>query len=167
MELNHLQHFVGGARGGFTSAARQNSRSAARPQSSVRQLEKDLGVVLFEREKRGVRLTKVGSEIYETCQRIFREVENVKTLADAERKEVSGTVRFSATTEVASDLMPDVLARYHASYPAVWPMMFSGPSAAMLDEISRGDSELGLFFHLPERRRSWRTSSSQRCPSSS
>src|SRR4029079_5707719 len=42
--------------------------------------------------------------------------------------------------------------RYHATYPEVWPMMFCGPTTTMVDEIARGDTELGLFFHLPRKR---------------
>lgn len=153
MELNHLKHFWSVARaGGFTRAARVLHLQQPGLSRAVRTLEADLGVVLFEREKRGVRLTKVGREIFDVCTRIFREVENVQTIADAERNEVRGVVRFAASTEVASDLMPEVIAGYHAKHPDVWPMMFSGPSGAMLDEIARGDAELGLFFHLPRRR---------------
>jgi DNA-binding transcriptional LysR family regulator len=79
-------------------------------------------------------------------------VENVRTLADAERTECKGILRFAVSSELASDVMPAVLARYHRSYPDVWPMMFSGPTTPMLDELVRGDCELGLFFHLPRER---------------
>jgi LysR family transcriptional regulator, low CO2-responsive transcriptional regulator len=153
MELNHLRHFWSVARaGGFTSAARQVHVQQPGLSRAVRQLEGDLGVVLLEREKRGVRLTKVGKEIYETCERIFREVENVQTLADSERNDCRGVLRFAVSSELASDLLPEVLARYQVRYAEVWPMMFSGPSTPMLEEIARGESELGLFFHLPRKR---------------
>lgn len=151
MELNHLRHFWSVARaGGFTTAARQVHVQQPALSRAVRDLEKSLGVVLFEREKRGVRLTKVGREIFDTCERIFRDVENVRTLADSERTDCRGELRFAASSEIASDLMPSVLARYHRRHPDVWPMMFSGPSTPMLDEIVRGQMELGLFFHLPK-----------------
>lgn len=153
MELNHLRHFWSVARaGGFTSAARLVHLQQPGLSRAVKQLEASLGVVLFEREKRGVRLTKVGKEIFDTCERIFREVENVRTLADSERSECRGVLRFAVGSELASDLLPHVLGRYHAAHPEVWPMMFSGPSTAMLDEIARGESELGLFFHVPKSR---------------
>jgi DNA-binding transcriptional LysR family regulator len=153
LELNHLRHFWSVARaGGFTSAARQVHLQQPGLSRAVKQLEKDLGVVLFEREKRGVRLTKVGKEIYDACERIFRDVENVRTIADSERTECRGELRFAAGSELASDFLPDLLAEYHARYPDVWPMAFTGPSSAMLDDIVRGHSELGLFFHLPRSR---------------
>lgn len=153
LELNHLRHFWSVARaGGFTSAARMVHVQQPGLSRAVKQLEDALGVVLFEREKRGVRLTKVGKEIFETCERIFREVENVRTLADSERNECKGELRFAVASEIASDLLPDLMATYHRLHPDVWPMAFSGPSAAMLDDIARGSSELGLFFHLPRRR---------------
>ncbi len=138
--------------GGFTSAARLARVQQPGLSRAVKQLEQSLGVVLLERDKTGVRLTKVGQEIYDVCERIFREVENVQTLADSERNEVRGVVRFAASSELASDLLPSVLERYHARYPDVWPMMFTGPSSPMLDEIAKGACELGLFFHLPRKR---------------
>lgn len=153
MELNHLRHFWAVARaGGFTSAARAIHVQQPALSRAVRQLEGALGVTLFEREKRGVRLTKVGAEIFEACERIFRDVDNVRVLADAERNDCRGVLHFAAGSEIASDLMPVVLARYHRAHPDVWPMMFTGPSTPMLDSIIRGDSELGLFFHLPRKR---------------
>ncbi len=153
MELNHLRHFWAVARaGGFTSAARAIHVQQPALSRAVKQLEGSLGVTLFEREKRGVRLTKVGAEIFEACERIFTDVENVKTLADAERSDCRGVLRFAASSEIAAEPMPAVLARYHRAHPDVWPMMFTGPSTPMLDSIARGDAELGLLFHLPRRR---------------
>jgi DNA-binding transcriptional LysR family regulator len=153
LELGHLRHFWSVARaGGFSSAARVVHVRQPGLSRAVKQLEGALGVVLFEREKRGVRLTKVGKEIFDACERIFREVENVQTLADAERTDCRGVLRVAMSSELTADLLPAVLARYHRSYPDVWPMIFSGPAAPMLDAIVRGESELGLFFHVPRER---------------
>ena len=153
MELNHLRHFWDDARaGGFTKAARIVHIQQPALSRAVRQLEESLGVLLLEREKRGVRLTQVGQQIFEVCERVFRDVENVRVLADSERKDCRGVLRFSASSEIASDVLPDAIATYHRRYPEVWPMVFSGPSTSMLDAIARGDSEFGLFFHLPRRR---------------
>jgi DNA-binding transcriptional LysR family regulator len=165
MELNHLRHVWAVARaGGFTSAARIIHVQQPALSRAVRQLEAALGVTLFEREKRGVRLTKVGAEIFEACERIFRDVDNVRVLADAERHDCRGTLPFAASSDIASDLMPVVLARYHRAHPDVWPMMFTGPSTPMLDSIVRGDSELGLFFHLPRKRRELATRALAKVP---
>lgn len=165
MELNHLRHFWAVARaGGFTNAARVIHVQQPALSRAVRQLEGTLGVTLFEREKRGVRLTKVGAEIYEACERIFRDVENVRVLADAERHDCRGVLRFAASSEIASDLLPEVLAGYHRAHPDVWPMLFTGPSTPMLDSILRGDSELGLFFHLPRKREALATRAIAKVP---
>lgn len=153
MELNHLRHFWTVAKaGGFTNAARLVHLQQPGLSRAVKELERSLGVVLFEREKRGVRLTKVGKEIFDTCERIFRDVENVRTIADSERTECRGELRFAVGSELAADFLPEVLAGYHELYPEVWPQAFTGPASAMQEDIVRGGSELGLFFHLPRTR---------------
>lgn len=64
-DLRRLQHFVAVAdAGGFTRAADQLHLSQQALSSSIRQLEKELGATLFDRDGRRVKLTAAGRQLH-------------------------------------------------------------------------------------------------------
>src|SRR2546426_2479703 len=61
MELRHLRYFVSVAeQGGFLKAAGQLRVAQSALSKQIRDLEREVGVALFERLSRGVRLTAAG-----------------------------------------------------------------------------------------------------------
>src|SRR2546426_12596256 len=61
MELRHLRYFVSGAeQGAFVKAAGQLRVAQSALSKQIRDLEREVGVALFERLSRGVRLTAAG-----------------------------------------------------------------------------------------------------------
>jgi DNA-binding transcriptional LysR family regulator len=151
MELNLLRYFYCVAReGGFTKASKVLHVQQPALSRAVRQLEDQLGVTLLERRKRSSIPTKVGQEIFEACARIFQEAENIRALAEAERRECRGVLRFAAASAIAASLVPRVHVTYLRAYPEVWPMSYSGPASVMLERIAAGELEFGLFFYLPK-----------------
>ena len=81
--------------GNFTEAAKKLNYSQSAVSQAVRNFEKDLGVTLFERSKKGVKPLKEVMPIIESIQRIHDEEEKmkefVKTINDSER----GVVRIA------------------------------------------------------------------------
>src|SRR6185437_3183808 len=109
MELNHLKYFYFVAKNqGFTKARRDLHVEQPSISRAVLALEEELGVTLFEREKRSVRLTKVGREIFHLCDEIFTGTENIRRVAESERTECKGILRFGAANAVSSHLIPKV-----------------------------------------------------------
>ena len=90
MELRHLRYFVAVAEEGSFSAAAVRLRISQPPLSrQIRELEEELGFVLFERGRRGVRLTAPGEALFEDVHRLFGDlreaVEHARRLADGSR----------------------------------------------------------------------------------
>jgi len=151
MELGHLKYFYHVAlEGGFTKAARKLHIEQPSVSRAIQKLEADLGVLLFERQKRRVQLTRAGSEVFKATQRIFTEAENIKNLAQNESSVHRGPLYFAVASPFSTHLIPEVHSMFLKDHPEVRPVSFQGPASAMLDRIENGELEFGLFYHVPK-----------------
>lgn len=72
-----LRAFVGvGLHLSFSKAAKANGVSQSAISQSIKQLEKDLGIALFERTTKSVAFTKAGRELFETAVEVFSVLDN-------------------------------------------------------------------------------------------
>lgn len=148
LELNHLRYFYEVARSrGFTRAERALRVQQSAISKMVRNLEGQVGVKLLERSPAGVRLTPTGARLYESCERIFGEVERFAAGLSGP-SEVAGELRIATATHVATHLLPPVIARLKALHPRVVPRVVTGPSHLLEREIEERRMDVGLFFKV-------------------
>jgi DNA-binding transcriptional LysR family regulator len=83
-------------RGGFTAAARDLNVSQPHITRAVRQLEERLGVRLFQRSTRAMRLTDAGQEYLEKCRTIIAAIEDADQAVGHGAKALSGTLTIFA-----------------------------------------------------------------------
>ncbi len=98
MDLRHLRYFVAVAeQQNITRAALQLHLSQPPLSRQMRNLEEDLGVALFNREAKAVRLTEAGrvflTEARIILQRAEEAVELVKDVAKGKRGEIGNVAR--------------------------------------------------------------------------
>lgn len=151
MNLLHLQYFyVVAKEGGFTAASKALRIQQPAISRMVKQLEDSMGFPLFERVGRQVRLTPQGKEVFAYSRKIFAEVDQLQVAVGKIHGEPQGPLVFGASEPIASHFVPEILAPLLAKYPSLYPNIFSGPAALLLERIKSGELEFGLFFHLPE-----------------
>ena len=80
--------------GGFASAARELGVTPSTLAKAVGRLEVGLGVKLFHRTTRQVNLTPDGERLFNRCQRVLAEVEDLQAEAAGTRAEPAGTLRI-------------------------------------------------------------------------
>src|SRR2546430_5924992 len=87
MELRHLRYFVGVAQElNFTRAAQILRIAQPALSRQIRQLEEEVGVVLLERNKRGVRLTDAGKAFLAEARAVLEQSEQAIRVAQEDRK---------------------------------------------------------------------------------
>jgi DNA-binding transcriptional LysR family regulator len=151
MDLLRLKYFYAVAKeGGFVKAAKVLRVQQPAISKMVRQLEESLELTLFERHKRGVKLTQVGTEIYKKCQTLFDQVDAIHALADSQQEGCQGSLSIGATDSVASYVLPQLLGKFLRHHPKVEPSLFAGTSNLICREISEDRIEFGVFFTVPE-----------------
>lgn len=95
--MHSLQQFIAFAetakRGSFAAAARELGGAPSTLAKAVARLEAALGVKLFHRTTRQVTLTPDGERLFQRCQRVLAEVEDLQAEAAGTRAELAGPLR--------------------------------------------------------------------------
>lgn len=116
--LQPLIAFADTARhGGFAAAARESGVAPSTLAKSVARLEHSLGVKLFHRTTRQVRLTPDGERLYQRCQRVLLELEELQAEASGAAAEPAGQLRIDMPVYYGRHYVMPVLARLQARYP--------------------------------------------------
>lgn len=116
----------------------------------ILKLERDLGVALFERLPRGVRLTAAGELLLGATRRLHRELESTISQIDALRGLRRGSAVVMSLQFLADALLPGVVADLRRSHPGVGYAVHTETSAAILRAVVDGDSDIGIC-HAPPR----------------
>lgn len=118
LNLHLLRIFISVADHGNISRAAQTLHiSQPAVTKAIRELEKQVGVVLLERGARGVRLTQTGAVLQEHARAIFAAEQVAEDELQALRGLSGGTLRIGASLTVANYFLPPYVARFHALHP--------------------------------------------------
>ena len=150
MELRHLQAFASAAeRESFTRAAEMLNVTQAAISQQVALLEKELGVELFQREGRGVRLSVQGQQLYGYARQILDLVEEALRQVGRVEYPLSGDLRIATSTAPAEWLLPELLAVYRVRWPHVRESLKVSDSRQAAAVIEAGEADLGFVGELP------------------
>jgi len=120
MELRHLRYFITVAEELHFGRAAQRLHIAQPPLSQqIRQLEEELGVVLFHRTKRSVQLTDAGQVFLEEAKQVLiQAAQAVQAAQRASRGEI-GQLVVSFVSSAAYNVLPKILQAFRARFPEV------------------------------------------------
>lgn len=118
--IRQLQYFVAVCENGTVSGAAQSlSISQSAVTEAIRDLEADLGVVLFDRHPRGLNLTYRGHQFLRHATLILSDVSDARRAFDETGNGESRSLHLGVTTLVAGYVLSDILVRYRRAYPSV------------------------------------------------
>ena len=146
MELRHLRYFLMVAREGTISGAAA-ALHVSQPSLSrqMQELERDLGVCLFNRGSRHITLTEPGMRLRRRAEEIVdlvgRTEDEFRLTADT----LSGEVRIGGGETPAMGLLADVMAWFVDAYPLVRFSLFSGNAENVGERLDSGRLDFGVF----------------------
>lgn len=106
-------------RGSFTAAAESLRTSKARVSKKVQDLEQRLGVKLFHRTTRTIRLTEAGTIYFERCRGLVRLISDAESAVEQVHGTPSGWLRVTAPHWLATRTLAPLLAGFRETYPQV------------------------------------------------
>ena len=148
MELRHLRYFVAVAEAENVTRAAERLHVSQPPLSrQIRDLEEELGVELFERTARSVRLTGAGKIFLEEARAVLLRTDEAtaKVRAAGNRPEDHLSVGFAPSLTV--ELLPDALRRFQTSHPSVRVSLHDMSSEEMIGGLRSGNLQLALMAH--------------------
>lgn len=111
----------------------------------VRDLERHLGVALFERAGRNVRLTDAGRLVQGYARHILALAVELDEAVDDRRGLRAGQLRIGASTTVGEYLLPAALGAFRRRYPGVGVAVEIANTARIADRLRHGELHLGLI----------------------
>ena len=143
--LKQLETFVAVAdSGGFRRAADRLNLSQSAVTAHVKSLEAHLGVPLFHRTTRSVRLTPAGEELLAQASRTLSGVDEIVRRFQAEAAVQRGRVRVSSAPSFAASLLPGILATYRARHPDVVVEVREAYAGEILDAVRTDQADFGI-----------------------
>ncbi|PMB83107.1 LysR family transcriptional regulator [Limosilactobacillus pontis] len=146
MNIRILRYFIEIVReGNISSAAHRLHISQPALSRQIMDLETTLGVTLFERGHRQIKLTQEGYYLFERAQEITALVD--KTAYHLQANEVvSGTLDIGAGESGALMPLMDVVAQVLRDYPEVKVNLVSGDATMIRRQVDQGSLEFGVVM---------------------
>lgn len=133
----------------MTRAAKKLYTAQPSLSRQIQKLEEEVGAPLFDRSKRGMRLTVVGATFLQYVQRGFDQFEAgrqaVRDLLGPEH----GHVRMAFLPAVGADLLPEALAAYRERFPDVQFTLRQSTTLETLRWLRDGEIDLAIATALP------------------
>lgn len=145
MELRQLRQFVAIARSGsFVAAARELGIAQPPLTVSVRKLEDQLGVQLFERHARGAALTIAGETLLAVAGELLARADDLERMAHEIRGGQRGRLRIGFVGSASYLALPQLLRRFRALHPDVDLLVTETTSRHALRQLEEDQLDVGL-----------------------
>jgi DNA-binding transcriptional LysR family regulator len=143
--FRHLEAFWEVARRrGFTKAADVLYLTQPTISGQIKELEEELGVVLFHRLPRTVELTEAGKLFLPKAREILEARDHLAESAAQYRGLLWGILELHASTIPGEYLLPPMLARFKEAHPEVRAVLRIHSSAEVLARLEAGEAALGV-----------------------
>ncbi|CRQ54673.1 MULTISPECIES: LysR family transcriptional regulator [Gammaproteobacteria] len=150
MELRHLRCFVALAEElHFTRAAERLHIEQPPLSRAIKELEDELGVVFFDRDRRGTRLTPAGAAFLQDIRRLFIILEQAQDNARAIAAGLRGSLRIAISDGAIDSRLSAFLARCRAEEPEIEIRLCEVPLAEQVRGLRAGDFSIG-FAHAAD-----------------
>ena len=144
MEIRNLLSFVQVAENNsFTKAARQLGYSQSTVSFQIKQLEDELGCLLFERINHTISITEKGKELLEYAQKISRMTEEFNQQLSEATMPV-GSIHILAPDSICEDMMNNNYKEFHEKYHGISLKFTTADTIEMKNMLDRNMADLML-----------------------
>ncbi|RRH95265.1 LysR family transcriptional regulator [Mesorhizobium tamadayense] len=127
----------------MTAAANTLNLTQGAVSQQIKRLEKVLGQTLFERDRRGLRLTRAGELLLDKGRRLLQL--NDEIIAEMGGKAVAGQVRIGVPYDLVGTLLQPVLKAYAEAYPQVEISLICASSPDLTAALAAGTIDLAVI----------------------
>lgn len=133
----------------FGHAARRLAMTQPPLTQAIAQLERTLGVRLFDRTKRSVQLTAAGRALVAEVGDVLARAEALPALARASADGEAGRLRLAFVSTVGFDMLPRWVRAFRERHPGVVLELVEATGDVQLQSFERGSIDAGFVLHSP------------------
>ena len=133
----------------FRHAASTLGVSQSSVSTRIKLLEQDLGILLFERRHRGVRLTEAGRHFLEHVATGIEHLEHAVRTAGAVARGEQGRLRIGLHSAVAAGFLAELLGRFRELHPAVELQITEGRARDTIREVREARLDVAFIIGVP------------------
>src|ERR1051326_8113956 len=149
MELRHLRYFVAVAEEQNVSRAATRLHISQPPLSrQIRDLEHELGIALFARGSKPVRLTEAGRAFLAEARALLQHAEGVMQMAKAVASGERGEIHVGYAPSLTVELLPRALRYFRESNPGVHVQLYDLSTQEMLGGLRDGKLQAALLVKV-------------------
>ncbi|WP_026793298.1 LysR substrate-binding domain-containing protein [Pleomorphomonas oryzae] len=147
MDISQLRTFALVADLGSLNKASGRLRIAQPALSrQIRLMEEELGVRLFERHGRGMRLTDHGIAALDHARHILGELEDMRAAVGGPEAGMVGSVSVGLSPTISNALSVPLVAAFRQAHPAVRVRIVTSYTGYLLDSLFRGDIDAAILY---------------------
>lgn len=135
-KLAQLQH--------YTKAAKELYITQPSLSDSISALEQELGLSLFQKEGRNVKLTKYGREFYEYVNDALNQLDKGIAVAKSKAGVMSGVIDIGCIPTILGDYIPKVVQDYKKKNPKTIFNIYQGHTLNLLEELKKGKYDIAF-----------------------
>lgn len=148
MEIRHLRYFVVLAEELHFGRAAQRLHMAQPPLSQrIRDLERELGVRLFDRGRRGVALTEAGALLLAHARSVLDGVESAREAVRRIRPGAEGILRAGVPPDTAPDTIDTLATTFARDVPDVLLELRELTTDEQIARLRDGELDVGIIRH--------------------
>lgn len=145
LSIRHLRAFQAVARcGSFTRAAQHLHLTQSTLTATIKQLEQEVGVTLFDRTTRRVLLSGAGVQFQAVAERLISDFDTAITDLQALAGQQQGQVAMAASPSMISQLLPPVIQTYHRLHPGIGISLRDDSAGAIEQRVLDNDVDFGI-----------------------
>lgn len=132
--------------GSFTQTAKELHLTQSAISHTIKALEQDVGVALFDRVGKKVFLTLAGEQLRPTAERILRDMRDARTGLEEIGAWGKGRLRVGASVTTCQYMLPTVLREFRQSFPECALRIEPGDGPLMVELLAGNQIDLALML---------------------
>lgn len=129
----------------FSETAKQLHMSQPAVSHQIKILEQEIGVILFDRNSAGLRLTEAGRMLLPWARRLLHDMNNMQAMMSSLEEEVVGDLHIACSTTAGKYILPQLAARFRQRYPGIQISIPACASEKVALDLLGGNANLGVL----------------------
>lgn len=155
MDIRNLRTFIRVSElSNFTKAAQTLGYSQSAVTVQMQQLENELGLPLFDRIGKNIKLTQYGLNFVECASRVIEAMEKAENFA-TESKNMRGYIRFGIVDSILNSVFINILPEFNRRYPNINISLTVGSAREIEAKIRANELDIAYILDYKVPRKEW------------